>query len=269
LASNIKVQDVRQDHLFQETGISMQIGIVIPTYNEVENLSGLVSTIYSFPLDISLLIVDDNSPDGTGQLADELADSKTEKMAVLHNPGKMGFASAYLQGFRYFLDKKVDVIGQMDADFSHDPATLTAMVNQLEGCGMVIGSRYIQGGGVDRNWPAWRKKLSAFGNSYARQILHLPYQDVTSGFRLWRRETLQEIPFNRIQSNGYVFQIELVYLAHLLGFPISEVPIFFAERQGGRSKMSLKIQIEAALRVWQLPLLYRDIHASDQAAIVN
>jgi len=238
----------------------MQIGIIIPTYNEADNLSRLVSTIFSYPLNISLLVVDDNSPDGTGQLADELAGSMTDKMAVLHNPGKMGLASAYLEGFRFFLDKNVDAIGQMDADLSHDPAILMDMEKSLKTNAMVIGSRYVQGGGVDRDWPTWRKKLSAFGNGYARQILRLPYRDVTSGYRLWRSETLHEIPLDRVKSNGYVFLIELLYLAHLLNFPIGEVPIFFTERQGGKSKMSLKIQIEAALRVWQLPLLYRDIH---------
>ena len=239
----------------------MKIGVVIPTYNEVENLSRLVSTILSLPLDITLLIVDDKSPDGTGQLADEMARSTPAKMTVLHNPGKMGLASAYLQGFRFFLENNVDAIGQMDADLSHNPMVLVDMEKALNRSDMVIGSRYVQGGGLDSNWPAWRKWLSAFGNGYARQILQLPNQDVTSGFRLWRSEALRVIPLDRIKSNGYVFLIELLYLAHLHNLTVAEVPIFFSERQKGRSKMSLRIQMEAALRVWELPFLYRDIRA--------
>ena len=239
----------------------MKIGVVIPTYNEVENLSRLVSTILSLPLDITLLIVDDKSPDGTGQLADEMARSMPAKMTVLHNPGKMGLASAYLQGFRFFLENNVDAIGQMDADLSHNPMVLVDMEKALNRSDMVIGSRYVQGGGLDSNWPAWRKWLSAFGNGYARQILQLPNQDVTSGFRLWRSEALRVIPLDRIKSNGYVFLIELLYLAHLHNLTVAEVPIFFSERQNGRSKMSLRIQMEAALRVWELLFLYRDIRA--------
>ncbi|MFC2028891.1 polyprenol monophosphomannose synthase [Chloroflexota bacterium] len=245
----------------------MKIGIVIPTFNEVENLSKLVSDLFAVPMDISLLVVDDNSPDGTGLLADELAFKESGRMEVLHRPERLGLASAYVQGFRHFLKAEVDAIGQMDADYSHNPSILTTMANHLKDYAVVIGSRYARGGGIDKKWPYWRKALSVFGNNYVRLILRLPYRDLTSGFRLWRLETLESIPLERIQSNGYVFQIEMVYLAHRLKFPIGEIPIFFAERQKGESKMSFQIQIEAALRIWQLPLTYRDMQPPGKAAI--
>jgi dolichol-phosphate mannosyltransferase len=235
----------------------MKIGIVIPTFNEAENLIKLIPALFALPLDLHLLVVDDDSPDGSGQLADQFSLDHPARMNVLHRSGKMGFASAYIQGFRFFLDKGMDAIGQMDADFSHDPAELVAMEKALTGCGMVIGSRYTAGGSVDRQWSYARRWLSAFGNAYARTLLGLPYRDVTTGYRLWRSAILAEIPLDRIHSDGYVFLIELTYLAHRLGVRIAEVPIYFADRQRGRTKMTLKIQVEAAWRVWQLPFIHR------------
>jgi dolichol-phosphate mannosyltransferase len=241
----------------------MQIGVVIPTYNEAENLPGLVSTLFRLPLDLRLLVVDDNSPDGTGCLAQELAAANVGRMAVLHRPEKSGLASACIQGFRYFLDEKVEAIGQIDADFSHDPVAMIAMAKHLESCDLVLGSRYIQGGSVDKRWSFNRRNLSAWGNLYARHILGLPFQDITTGYRLWRFEALKAMPLDRIRSRGYVFQVELMYLAHRLDFSVDEIPIHFAERKSGKTKMSFQIQIEAALRIWQMPLTYRDIHCSD------
>ena len=235
----------------------MKIGLVIPTFNEAENLRVLIPALFALPLDIHLLVVDDNSPDGTGQLADQFSLEHTGRMNVLHRPGKMGFASAYIQGFRFFLDQRMDAIGQMDADFSHDPVELVAMMEALAGCGMVIGSRYTGGGSVDRQWSYARRWLSAFGNSYARTILGLPYRDITTGYRLWRSTALAEIPLDRIHSDGYVFLIELTYLAHRLGVQVVEVPIYFADRKKGKTKMTFKIQVEAAWRVWQLPFIHR------------
>ena len=247
----------------------MQIGVVIPTYNEADNLPKLVSALFTLPLDLCLLIVDDNSPDGTGHLAEELAVTNIGKVAVLHRSEKLGLASAYIQGFRYFLDKKVDAIGQMDADHSHDPTTLVAMAKHLETCDMVLGSRYIKGGSIDRRWSFGRKSLSIWGNLYARHILGLPFRDTTTGYRLWRFTALRGIPFERIQSSGYVFQIEMVYLTHRLEYNIGEIPIHFAERQSGKTKMSFQIPIEAALRIWQMPLTYRDIRRSGSAESIN
>lgn len=236
----------------------MHIALVIPTYNEAENLPELISALFSLPLDLSILIVDDNSPDGSGQIAEALS-ARYPKLRVLHRPAKQGLRSAYLSGFREVLTWDIEAVGQMDADFSHDPNALPEMTVQLQTCDVVFGSRYVRGGSVDRRWPIWRKGLSRFGNFYARTILGLPLHDVTTGYRLWRREALQGMPLERIQANGYVFLVEMAYLAYLLGYSLKEVPIYFADRKWGKSKMSLRIQLEAALRVWQVKWVYRDI----------
>lgn len=235
----------------------MKIGIIIPTYNEVENLPVLISSLFKLPLDLHLLVVDDNSPDGTGQLADRLSQENTGRMSVLHRPGKMGFASAYIQGFHFFLDRNMDAIGQMDADLSHDPSELVVMAEHLQESGLVVGSRYVTGGSIDRQWSFARSWLSAFGNSYVRFILGLPYRDITTGYRLWSFDALNKIPLDHIHSTGYIFLVELTYLAHRLGCRITEVPIYFADRQKGKTKMTLTIQLEAAWRVWQLRYIYR------------
>jgi dolichol-phosphate mannosyltransferase len=237
----------------------LRITVIIPTYNEAENLPNLISVLFSLPLDLSVLIVDDNSPDGTGRIADELAVLHPTRVNVLHRPGKMGLRSAYLNGFQKVLNGDAQAVAQMDADFSHNPSALVGMAKLLESGDLVIGSRYVQGGSVDEHWPFWRKGLSAFGNYYARTILGLPLYDVTTGYRLWRRETLTRMPLERIQSNGYVFLVEMVYLAHCLKFSITEAPIYFADRRWGKSKMSLKIQMEAAFRIWQVWWQYRDL----------
>jgi len=243
----------------------VQITVVSPTYNEAENLPKLVSALFVLPLDLRLLIVDDNSPDGTGQIADDLS-AADQRVQVLHREGKLGLRSAYLTGFQHALADGADAVAQMDADYSHDPAALNAMTKQLETHDVVLGSRYIRDGSVDRQWPLWRKGLSAFGNLYARTILGLPLHDITTGYRLWRRETLLGIPFERIQSNGYVFLVEMAYLAHCLKYRIGESPIYFADRRWGNSKMSFKIQAEAALRIWQVRWHYRDLRAGGRAA---
>jgi dolichol-phosphate mannosyltransferase len=237
----------------------LHIVVVIPTYDESENLSVLVSALFALPLNLDILVVDDNSPDGTGRIADDLAIANPKRVRVIHRTGKLGLSSAYLQAFRSLFDGAVDAIGQMDADFSHDPAALVEMAKRLETCDLVLGSRYIPGGSTDVRWPFWRKALSAWGNFYARSILRIPLRDVTGGFRLWRRETLQAMPLERVKSNGYIFTVEMAYLAWCLGFKISEVPIYFADRRLGKSKMSFKIQVEAAVRVWQVLWAYRDL----------
>jgi dolichol-phosphate mannosyltransferase len=246
----------------------LHITIVIPTYNEAENLAQLVSALFTLPLDLRVLIVDDNSPDGTGRIADELS-RHDSRLRVLHREGKLGLRSAYLSGFRLALDQGADAVLQMDADFSHDPDKISEMTERLGGCDVVLGSRYVPGGSVDVRWPLWRKGLSAFANSYARTILDLPLRDITTGFRLWRRETLLGMPLDQIQSNGYVFLVEMIYLAHCLEYRIGEAPIYFADRRGGKSKMSFKIQAEAALRVWQVWWHYRDLRRAGVKARLN
>jgi dolichol-phosphate mannosyltransferase len=239
----------------------MQITIILPTYNEAENLPKLVSALLSLPLDLAVLIVDDHSPDGTGQVADELSTQHDGKITVLHRAGKLGLRSAYMEGFQKAFALGADAVVQMDADFSHDPTVLQEMARRISSHDVVIGSRYIAGGSLDERWPAWRKALSAFGNFYARTILSSPVHDMTTGFRMWRREALQAMPLDRIRSNGYIFLVEMAYVAYVMGFRIAEVPIHFADRRWGKSKMSLKIQLEAAMRIWDVWWHYRDLYA--------
>jgi dolichol-phosphate mannosyltransferase len=237
----------------------MSTTIILPTYNEAENLPKLVSALLSLPLDLSVLVVDDHSPDGTGELADDLSHEHPGKVFVLHRAGKQGLRSAYMEGFRKAFDMGADAVVQMDADFSHDPAILIEMARRIASFDVVIGSRYVKGGSLDERWPAWRKLLSAFGNFYARTILSFPLRDVTTGYRMWRREVLQNMPLDRIRSNGYIFLVEMAYVAYLMNYEISEVPIHFADRRWGKSKMSVRIQLEAAVRIWDVWWHYRDL----------
>lgn len=238
----------------------MKITFTIPTYNEAENLPKLVSAFFALPIpDLNLLIVDDNSPDGTGKLADELSQQWPGRMDVIHRPGKMGLGTAYITGFKYAVERGAEALGQMDADFSHPVEKIPELAAAIEQYDLVIGSRYIHGGSLDEKWPLWRKGLSAWGNFYARTILGLPMRDCTGGFRLYRREVINSLPLDRVRSNGYIFQVEMAYLVNKLGFSVHEIPIYFADRRWGKSKMNIRIQIEAALRVWMLGPAYRDI----------
>ncbi|MCD4673766.1 MAG: polyprenol monophosphomannose synthase [Anaerolineaceae bacterium] len=238
----------------------MKITIVVPTYNEAENLPKLVAEVLALPLpDLSMLIVDDNSPDGTGQMAEELGQQYAGRIKVMHREGKLGLGTAYMQGFQFAIEDGAEAIGQMDADFSHPIDKIVVMAETLQSCDAVIGSRYVPGGSLDERWPLWRKALSGWGNFYARTILSLPIRDVTGGFRLWRRETLLGMPLERVRSNGYVFQVEMNYIAQRLGYVFKEIPIYFQDRRFGESKMSFKIQMEAAIRTWQLPGMYKDL----------
>jgi len=233
---------------------------VIPTFNEAENLPKLVGALFDLPLDgLGVLVIDDASRDGTGKIAEGLKKEYPGRMDVIHRAGKLGLGSAYITGFKHLLAGDSGAIGQMDADFSHEPLKVLELAEALKTCDIAVGSRYIPGGALDRDWPFWRKWLSGFGNFYARSILSLPIKDTTGGFRLWRRETLAAMPLDLIRSNGYVFQVEMAYAAHMLGFKMKEIPIYFAERRWGQSKMSFRIQMEAALRVWALPGLYRHL----------
>jgi dolichol-phosphate mannosyltransferase len=248
----------------------LQLTVIVPTYNEAENLPKLVSALFALPIPgLKTLIVDDNSPDGTGRLADELAERQPDRISVIHRAGKLGLRTAYLDGFKQAIAQGAEAVGQMDADFSHDPNKLVEMVAALETADFVLGSRYVPGGSVDRQWPLWRKWLSAFGNTYARVLLGFPLRDVTTGYRLWRREALQGMPLNRIHANGYVFLVEMAYMAFCLRYRFAQVPIYFADRRWGKSKMSFKIQLEAALRLWQVKWNYRDLREKGENARVN
>ncbi len=239
--------------------MNLKTTFVIPTYNEAENLTKLVSAVMNLPVSVNLLIVDDNSPDGSGEIAEQLKQAYPGRIQVKHRKGKLGLGSAYIQGFQQAITEGADFIGQMDADFSHPIEKIPVLMETLSCCDFVIGSRYVTGGKLDDNWPFWRKWLSGFGNFYARTILGLKIKDVTGGFRLWKKQTLASMPLERVKSNGYIFQVEMSYLATLLGFQCQETPIYFADRRWGQSKMSLRIQLEAAYRTWLLIGLYNDL----------
>ncbi|HEY4692174.1 MAG TPA: polyprenol monophosphomannose synthase [Bellilinea sp.] len=238
----------------------MKITVIIPTYNEAENLAKISTALLALPLpELSILVVDDNSPDGTGDIAEQLSRETNGRVQVLHRSGKLGLGSAYILGFGVALSRGAEAVCQMDADFSHPVDKVPELVKNLADADIVIGSRYVAGGKLDERWPFWRKGLSAFGNFYARTILGMSIRDCTGGFRLFRREVLQGMPLERVKSNGYVFQVDTAYLATLLGYKFKEIPIYFADRRWGTSKMSLRIQLEAAYRVWLLPGIYTDL----------
>ncbi|MGD2161866.1 MAG: glycosyltransferase, partial [Anaerolineales bacterium] len=178
---------------------------------------------------------------------------------VIHREGKLGLGTAYITGFKRALDTGAQAIGQMDADFSHSPAYIPEFMRLLPDCDAVIGSRYVLGGRLDERWGAGRVLLSWFGNFYARTILSMKIRDATGGFRIWKRATLAGMPLDRIRSNGYVFQVEMAYVAQKLGYKLVETPIYFEDRRIGQSKMSFRIQIEAALRVWQVLFMHRHL----------
>ena len=238
----------------------MTLTVVIPTYNEAQNLPILVGALFSLPIGgLRIVIVDDNSTDGTGRIAERLAEEHPGQFNVIHRSGKLGLGTAYITGFRQALDQGSIAIAQMDADLSHPPEMLPVLLDTLSSNDIALGSRYVKGGSVDVNWPYWRKTLSAFGNNYARSILGLPVRDATGGFKIWRRDTLLGMPLERVRSSGYAFQVEMAYIAFLLGFTFKEEPFYFADRGWGHSKMSLRIQLEAAVRVWQMRSEYRDL----------
>lgn len=246
---------------------SINLTVVTPTFNEAENLPKLVSALFALPLpNLKILVVDDNSPDGTGQMAEEMASTSGGRISVLHRPGKLGLGTAYITGFRQALEEGCEAVAQMDADLSHPPEKLPELVEALQFCDVASGSRYIPGGAVDERWSVWRRQLSSFGNVYARAILRLPIRDATGGFRIWCRSTLCGMPLERVRSNGYAFQVEMAYIAHRLGYCFREVPFYFADRQWGNSKISFEIQKEAAVRCWQMLWEYRNLRRETQAA---
>lgn len=230
-----------------------RILIITPTYNERENLRAIVQESQASLPGADNLIVDDNSPDGTGQLAEAMA-AKNARVHVLHRPGKLGLGTAYLAGFRFALERDYAYIFEMDADFSHDPKYLPMLLAAArEGADLVIGSRYVADGGT-ANWGLGRKLISRGGSFYARTILSVKVRDLTAGFVCYRRRVLEQLPLERVQSNGYSFQIEMKYRAIQAGFRVEEIPILFIDRRVGASKMSRSIVFEALTRVWRLRL---------------
>jgi len=227
--------------------------VVVPTYNERENIADLVARVLEQGEIFDLLIVDDNSPDGTGVVADTLA-RHSSRVRVLHRAGRMGLGTAYVAGFQYGLATGYDYLFEMDADFSHDPTYLLLFLQKMrEGYDVVIGSRNIKGGGV-RNWPLIRRLLSRGGSLYAKTILGLVVTDATGGFKCFNRGVLGQIDLQSVESNGYSFQIELNYRCQQMGFRIGEIPIIFTDRVKGGSKMSRRIVIEAVTMVWKLKM---------------
>jgi len=226
--------------------------VVIPTYNERGNLEKLARQVLAQDPELELLVVDDNSPDGTGDLAERLA-AETGRVSVLHRSGKLGLGSAYREGFAKALSMGADLVVQMDADFSHDPAMIPYLFAETRQADLVIGSRYLNGVSVV-NWPLRRLMLSYFASVYTRVITGLTISDCTSGFKCFRAEALKAIDLSSIRSDGYSFQIEMNYRCKEKGFRISEVPIIFIDRHAGTSKMSKKIVREAVLMVWKLKL---------------
>jgi len=224
--------------------------IVVPTYNELTNLPVLAAALMEHP-NLRLLVVDDQSPDGTGELADRLARHYAGRIRVLHRTGRRGLGRSYVDGLREALREPVDVICQMDADLSHDPVQLPALIAAADQHDVVIGSRYVPGGRVV-NWPLRRRLLSRFANFYVRTVTRLVVRDCTSGYRCWRRDALAALPLDRLGSDGYAFLVEILYAAARRGCRVTEVPITFVERRRGESKLSRDVVVESAIAPWRI-----------------
>lgn len=236
--------------------------VVIPTYNESENIARLVREVLAQGPEYEVLIVDDNSPDGTGRVADQLTQDTAGRVQVIHRAGKLGLGSAYLAGFKYGLERGYDYVFEMDADFSHKPQYLPALLEAAQQTGVAVGSRLVKGGGVE-NWPWYRKLISRGGSRYSRTVLQLKVHDCTSGFKCFGRTTLQILSLDQqVNSNGFGFQVEVNYLCEQNGYQIAEVPIVFPDRVLGQSKMNWKIFAEAFLMVWKL----RTVHPAPSYA---
>jgi dolichol-phosphate mannosyltransferase len=227
--------------------------IIIPTYNEMENIETLINELFSLELDLEVLVVDDNSPDGTGTFVKQWGE-RDPRVHSLHRPGKMGLGSAYIAGFKWGLQNTdARYLFEMDADFSHDPKAITEFLDAIREADLVLGSRYLNGITV-MNWPLSRLFLSVGANLYTRFITGMPLKDATGGFKCFRREVLQSLPLDSIKSDGYSFQIEVNFHVWKRGFKIKEIPIVFVDRRSGTSKMSRRIIWEAAFLVWKLRL---------------
>ncbi len=224
--------------------------VCLPTYDERENIEAIVPAILAAAPGVDVLVVDDSSPDGTGELADAIA-AREPRVSVLHRAGKEGLGKAYLAAFGWALARGYELVLEMDADFSHDPRYLSRMLELAEGADLVLGSRYVAGGGT-LNWSLGRRALSRGGSLYARTVLGVPFRDLTGGFKCFRREVLEAIDLASVECSGYAFQIELTYRAFRRGFRVVEMPIVFEDRRVGRSKMSRRIVLEAIGKVWSI-----------------
>jgi len=231
---------------------SAQAVVVIPTYNERENIESIVDAVMSLPVNAYVTIVDDNSPDGTGEIADAIS-AREARVSVLHRQCKMGLGSAYIAGFKHALEQGAQFVLEMDADFSHNPADIPRLLRAAHEHDVVVGSRYVQGGGTD-NWGLVRQLISRGGSLYARIILGMPIWDLTGGFNCWCRRVLEAVDLDAVTSNGYAFQIEMKYRAFRRGFSLAEEPILFVDRRVGQSKMSGNIVREAFWKVWKFRL---------------
>jgi dolichol-phosphate mannosyltransferase len=228
---------------------SSAVTVVLPTYNEAENLPVIVAALFGLPLTgLRILVADDNSPDGTGRVADELAARYGDRLQVQHRPGKEGLGRAYVDGMSQAMQAGAEFVVQMDSDLSHGPQYLPQMLGTLlaTGADVVIGSRYVVGASLASEWSWRRRALSIFANAYVRALLHLGIRDVTAGFKLWRSSALRTVDVASVRSDGYSFQVEMNYRAVRRGLKIVEIPIHFADRAGGESKMNLKVQLESA-----------------------
>jgi dolichol-phosphate mannosyltransferase len=228
----------------------MNATVIIPTYNERENIPPLVAQLLQHD-GVRVLVVDDQSPDGTGEVADALARQHPGRVEVLHRTANRGFGRSYIDGIRHTIAQRADLICQMDADFSHDPARLPALLAAAQDADVVIGSRYVPGGSVV-NWRLQRRLLSRFANAYVRAITHVPAHDCTSGYRCWRRAALESLPLDASVSDGYSFLVEMLFIAARQGRRIVEIPITYVERREGQSKMSRAVILESAITPWRL-----------------
>lgn len=243
--------------------------VVIPTFNEADNLPRMASALFNlFIPRLNLLVVDDNSPDGTGQIAERLRKQYNGRVHVIHRPEKNGLGQAYLQGFRYALDQGADLIIQMDCDFSHSPEVVPQFISLAQDYDVVLGSRYIDGARLDPRWSFWRNLLSRWANSvYVRLLLGLKVADATGGFKCWNRPVLEAVLEHPITSSGFIFQVETNLLAERLGYVIHEIPIYFADRTAGESKMDSSIKVEAAMKTWELRRRYQHLRPVKQPAV--
>jgi dolichol-phosphate mannosyltransferase len=228
----------------------------------------MVAALLAQPLpDLRLVVVDDASPDGTGRIADGLAEQHPQQLSVIHRTGQRGLGTAYVAGFRRALDQGSEAVVQMDCDFSHSPGYVPSFLARLADYDLVVGSRYVESGRLDERWEKGRVALSVWANFYARTILGIRVRDATAGFKVWRRATLLGLNLDRIWSNGYVFQVEMAYVAQRLGYRVVELPIYFEDRRIGRSKMTVPIKFEAAWRVWQVWLRHRRLTPADRRVV--
>jgi len=231
----------------------MRLLIIIPTYNEIENIEQLISEIFSNSPKADILVIDDNSPDGTGKIVENIS-NKNPSVHLMKRKGKLGVASAFLEGFSWGIAKNFDAMLAMDADFSHNPVYIPSMLKEIDNADLVIGSRNIQGGGIE-NRTFIRNLLTKFGSIYCRMILKCPVKDFTGGYNMWRKETLEKINMSSVVSGGYSFQIEMKYKAYKKGCRIKEIPIIFPDRKKGKSKMSGNFMIKALRDVWKIKKL--------------